>query len=212
MTPVPRAKWRVLVVEDEARLRDLLVGELPDMGFDAEGCRTAEAAERVMSERPADIIMLDLNLPVMDGMTFLDRLRRNHPHVAVIICTGFGSLEAAQRAIHHEVVAFLSKPFHLGQIEAALDRARKKIEASRIPETRPLPVLDGGDDEVDTKQGKHETPTTIADAEREMILEALRKHEGNRSAAAAALGISRRTLYNKLEEYEKAGLWRPDDL
>lgn len=192
------ARPRVLIIEDETRLRELLVDVLPDMGYEPIAARTAEAGLKAFAEQPADIVMLDLNLPVMGGMSFLDRFRESHAETPVIIMTGFGDLESAQRAIRHRVVDFLSKPCHLGQIEAALGRARQQLKDPRLH-----PPADEVK-EATTDADPPPADQTLADAERRMIYEALSRHEGNRSAAAAALGISRRTLYNKLAEYEKS--------
>lgn len=196
------ATHRVLIVEDEPRMRQLLLEVLPEMGYQPAAARTAEQAASMLKEQPADILMLDLNLPVMDGMTFLEQLRRDHPHLPVIILTGFGSLEDARRAIRMEVVEFLTKPAHLGEIEAALDRARRRLAAApaQSPEEKIKPALRA-----------IESGETLADVERQAILAAIQKHNGNRSAAASELGISRRTLYNKLAEYEKEGKL-PSDL
>jgi len=189
---------RVLIVEDEPRLRDLLADVLPDMGYEPVPARTAEAAFKVLDDTPIDIVMLDLNLPVMDGMSFLDKFREKHTDTPVVIMTGFGDLPSARRAIRHGVSDFLSKPCHLGEIEAALDRARRKLP-------RTLPDLDANKPEATeaSEPRLSDTIETIADAERRMIYAALKRHDGNRSAAAEQLGISRRTLYNKLAEYEK---------
>ena len=86
-----RNTFRVLVVEDEARMRDLLIDVLPGMGYEAIGTRIAEEALRLMKQQPADILILDLNLPVMDGMTFLDQFRHRWSRTPVIIMTGFES-------------------------------------------------------------------------------------------------------------------------
>ena len=59
---------RVLVIEDEPRLRNLIVGALPDMGFSAAGVGSAEEAARWLEESKADILIMDLNLPGMSGM------------------------------------------------------------------------------------------------------------------------------------------------
>lgn len=203
-----RDTFRVLVVEDEARMRDLLIDVLPGMGYEVIGARIAEEALRLMQQRSADIVVLDLNLPVMDGMTFLDQFRCRWTRTPVIIMTGFGNLESAKRAIRHNVVDFLTKPCHLGEIEEALSRARRLID-------QPGAVVDGvkkchealvklSTDEVDTTV-IIPTPTTLTDADRRLIESALRRHNGNRSAAAAELGISRRTLYNRLAKHERVG-------
>ncbi len=196
-----RGAFRVLVVEDESRMRDLLMDVLPGMGYEAVGTRIAEQALRLMRQQPADMIILDLNLPVMDGMTFLEQFRCHWPTTPVIIMTGFGNLESAKRAIRYNVVDFLTKPCHLGEIEAALGRARRLIGRPRVVADDAKGLINTPVEseiaEVDTKV-IIPTPTTLTDADRRLIEAALRRHNGNRSAAATELGISRRTLYNRL--------------
>jgi DNA-binding NtrC family response regulator len=187
--PTNLLRPRVLIVEDESRLRELLVDVIPDMGFSATAVRSAEEASRMMETDPAEIVMLDLQLPVMGGMDFFERLHQNWPQTQVIIMTGFGDLESARRAIRLDVVDFLSKPFHLRDVEVSLDRARKRI----------VQEIDGSREE-DLSQADDPTPRTLADGERQMILAALERHAGNRTAAAAELGISRRKLHYWLNE------------
>ena len=69
-----------------------------------------------METNPHDIAILDLQLPLMSGMEFFEAIRRDWPATQVIVITGFGDLAAAQRAIHLDVVDFISKPFHLGDL------------------------------------------------------------------------------------------------
>ncbi len=187
MTPHRRA--RVLIVEDEPRLRDLLCETLPDMGFDVQPARSAEEALRLLRDTPIDIVLLDLNLPAMDGLDFLEAFRQKQPHAPVIVMTGFGSLPAAQRAIRQGVTDFLTKPCHMGEIEAALERARRIWAEQREQEQQ----------HTDTSKITEPPPgATLEEIETRAILAALERHGGNRSAAAAELGISRRTLYNRL--------------
>ncbi len=194
MTAVLHSTLRVLVVEDERRYRDFLTGVLREMNCDPVGAATVAEATRLIGEQPPDVVVLDLNLPVVDGMSFLEQFRRTHADVPVVIITGFGDLESAQRAIQFGVTEFLTKPCHLGQIEQALDRARRhlvKLGVCLPPE--PLLCDDNG------------TVRPLAAIERDAILDALRTCQGNRTAAAARLGISRRALYNKIADYKRAG-------
>jgi DNA-binding NtrC family response regulator len=159
------------------------------MGFAADAVRSAEDARKAMEADPHEIVMLDLRLPLMDGMELFELLRQRWPETQVIIMTGFGDLEAARQAIHLGVVDFITKPFHLRDIEVALDRARKRLIANPVP-------LD--DDDEETEQEAQ--PTTLAQIEKQAILAALERHHGNRTAAAAELGISRRKLHYWLNE------------
>src|SRR5579872_4835878 len=126
-SPTPHRNPRVLIVEDESRLRDLLLEEIPDIGFQATAARSGEEARRVMETDAHEIILLDLRLPVMGGMDLLESVRKSWPQTQVVILTGYGDLASAQRAIHLDVVDFLSKPCPLREVELALDRARRRI-------------------------------------------------------------------------------------
>jgi len=187
----PRPDTRVLVVEDEPRLRELLERALVNWGFDVAAARSAEEALRLVESDPADIALLDLNLPGMDGMELLDRLRQRQSKIQAIVLTGFASVEAAQQAVHMDVVEFLTKPCHLGELEKALDRALRRLPPK-------YPEAAGGS--PSSIEGM-----TLGEVERQHILATLERLNGNRTAAAIELGISRRTLYYKLEEYQKQG-------
>ncbi len=185
---------RVLIVEDEGRLRDLLLEEIPDMGFTATAARSGEEASRLMTHDPHEIVLLDLHLPAMGGMDFFEHVRATWPATQVVILTGYGELEAARRAIHLDVVDFLSKPCRLKELETALDRAR-----CRIASPNPGAVL------ADRTADNPPEVAPLKQSEREQIISALTKHAGNRTAAAQALGISRRTLHYRLSEYRRQG-------
>jgi DNA-binding NtrC family response regulator len=196
----PTRTLRVLIVEDEQRLRDLLVDVLPGMGFSATGVRSAEEAVRIMEASPFDVAILDLQLPVMGGMDFFERLRERWPATQVIVLTGFGDLEAARRAIHLDVVDFLSKPCPLCEIELALERARRRIHAIERGEIGDLHTSSESDNRSDK-----DSAATLWEVERRQILAAIERNNGNRTAAAAELGISRRTLHYRLSEYRQLG-------
>jgi DNA-binding NtrC family response regulator len=201
--PMPTRTLRVLVVEDEPRLRELLLEVLPGMGYPASAARSGEEALRVMQSDPHDLIILDLQLPGMGGMECFERIRQHWPGTQVIILTGFGDLKAARQAIHLDVVDFLSKPSHLKDIEQALERARRRLHAAEreaggrkdaIAEAPPSSALPAKTDAV-----------TLWETERQQILAALKRTCGNRTAAAQELGISRRTLHYRLREYRRLG-------
>jgi two-component system response regulator RegA len=191
-----RPKGIMMVVEDEPRMRELLVRALSQWGFTVTAARSGEEALRMAESSGPEIVILDLNLPGMDGLECFARLREKLPRAQAIVLTGFASVESAQQAVHLEVVEFLTKPCHLGELERAIDRAMRRLmpikELSSVPESASYPASGG-------------KGVTLDEMEREHILRVLEQHDGNRTAAAAALGISRRTLYYKLEEYQRQG-------
>jgi DNA-binding NtrC family response regulator len=196
----PSPNRRVLIVEDEPRLRAMLLRALPDMGFDPIGAATGEDALRSMEEQPAAVAVLDLNLPGIDGLTVFQQIRDRWPDTQVVVMTGYGDLDAAQQAIRLNVADFLTKPCSLGDLEQALDRAwRRRLDDLGNPPTskqttQPTPPPDP--DET------AEQSRTIQHVEKDLILAALKRHDDNRTETARELGISVRTLYYRLSQYE----------
>lgn len=210
----------VLVVEDEPRIRNMLSAALKQMGFEATLTPTAEAARKALALRTFDIMILDLNLPGIGGIEFLQSIRRQHREIQVIILTGFGDLAAAKTAIHLDVVEFLTKPCALGDLEIALDRARKRRKgqlvgdavAAKEPllqfETAPKPrrLIPT----IPAEASNSEAPMTMEEIEQRHILSVLEKHQGNRVATAEELQISLRKLYYRLGEYQRKGILREE--
>jgi DNA-binding NtrC family response regulator len=144
---------RVLVVEDESRLRDMLVRAIREMGFEPAGAPTAEHAARVMEQQWHPVVVVDLNLPGASGLDFLRNARQRWPQTQAVILTGFGDLDSARAAIHLEVADFLTKPCGLGDMEIALGRAFDRLRAlapeGLVPELGPLDAFDEEDDDDD---------------------------------------------------------------
>ncbi len=195
----------VLIVEDEPRMGQMLGEAMVELGYRATVVTTGEQAVRQFESEPRPIVIVDLNLPGMSGLECLERIRGGWPDTAAIILTGFGDLDAAKRAIHLDVVEFLTKPAHLGDLDRALSRAEQRLHERdmqqlrrRLAERHPDAADAGDADEADA-------PVTLRELERRAILDALARHDGNREHTAHELGISVRTLYYRLKEYQDAG-------
>jgi DNA-binding NtrC family response regulator len=201
----PEACRRVLLVEDETRLREMLLGAMEEMHFQAAGAGSGESALRLLDQKPFDIAVLDLNLPGMSGLELFERIHERWPKMGAIILTGFGDLDAARQAIHLDVVDFLTKPCALRDLEIALYRARERRLADWKRQDAPAPI-DEPHSPATFNPIPAGPPTTLDNVEREHILAVLKKHNGNRNDTAAELGISVRKLYYRLVEYQKQGI------
>jgi DNA-binding NtrC family response regulator len=191
---------RVLIVEDEPRVRETLARVAESAGFHVLAVWSGEEAARHNTQRSFDVAILDYHLPRMNGLQTLQKLRRDAPNLQAIVLTGYANLDVAKEAIHLDVVEFLTKPCQRGELEQALDRALKRT-GGVVP--RPADV----DEEQWTPSAQ---PTrTIEEAERELIFQSLRRNNGNRAAAARELGITRRTLHNKINVYQNQGFAIP---
>ena len=199
---------RVLVIEDESRLRDMMSRAVRDMGFEITTVGSAEAGMRILEERIIDVLIVDLNLPGMGGMDMLEIVHRRWPDIQPIILTGFGDLQAAKKAMHMDAVDFLTKPCALGDLEVSLERARQR-RVARMPS---IPVLP--DPPPEEREPRISKPTPIPEAvpgmpleemEKRHILATLEKNNGNRTVTAQELGISLRKLYYRLGQYQREG-------
>jgi DNA-binding NtrC family response regulator len=114
---------RILVVEDEARLRRVVQLDLETAGYRVE---TASTAEEALGKAPdADIVLTDLRLPAMDGLDLLSILRRQNPRQPVILMTAYGTIEKAVEAMKAGAFDFIVKPFSLDHLRAVIERAEK---------------------------------------------------------------------------------------
>jgi len=116
-----RMKRRILVVEDEDKLRRVIELHLQAGGFEVEQARTAE--EAVLRAEQADLVLTDLRLPGMDGLELLAHLRRQNAHVPVIVMTAFGTVENAVEAMKAGAADFLLKPFSLDHLTTVVHKA-----------------------------------------------------------------------------------------
>ena len=102
-------KQRVLVVEDEDKLRRVIQLQLQSAGFEVDQSGSAEDALRFADR--ADLVITDLKLPGMDGLHLIAALRRQNSRTPVIVITAFGSVEAAVDAMKAGAADFVTKPF-----------------------------------------------------------------------------------------------------
>src|SRR5690348_1825193 len=114
-------KQRILVVEDEEKLRRVIELQLTSAGFDVDKAGSAEEALK-MAER-ADLILTDLKLPGMDGLELLASIRRQNMQSPVIVMTAFGTIEVAVEAMKAGAADFLLKPFSLDHLMAVVHKA-----------------------------------------------------------------------------------------
>src|SRR5690349_8239668 len=117
---------RVLVVDDEVGLRRFLAKELAARGFAVEAASSAEEGLRKISESLYDVVLLDMKMPGMDGLTALREIRREAPAPEVLILTGQGSVESAVEAMRAGAFHYLTKPFHLEELEVQIQKAREQ--------------------------------------------------------------------------------------
>ena len=103
----------ILVVDDEPGVRSSIAGVLKDEGFDVDTVETGEACLEKANGAAYDVIVLDIWLPGLDGLTTLQRLRERQIDSQVVIISGHGNIESAVRAIKMGAFDFIEKPLSL---------------------------------------------------------------------------------------------------
>lgn len=113
-------KKKILICDDEPLLRDLIAAQLSMHGFDAEEAEDGvQCVEKAIQIHPS-AILLDINLPKMNGMEVLEKLKSYQIDCPIIIITGSSDQEKIQYFKDHGVDKILYKPFHLGTLEEQL--------------------------------------------------------------------------------------------
>jgi DNA-binding NtrC family response regulator len=122
---------RILVVEDEKLLRDLLERQLTRRGYEVVPCGSGEEALARAQEAEPDLALLDLALPGMSGMDTFKKLRELRPAIEAIMLTGHGSLETAIEAMKAGAFHYFSKPVKMAELEVYIGNACEKRRLSR---------------------------------------------------------------------------------
>jgi len=113
---------RILIVEDDAALRELLDDELRDAGYDTALAGDVQQALQVQQQTPCELIISDLRLPGQTGMNLLHAVRQSGANTGFIIITGFGTVEQAVEALKQGADDFLTKPLKLDHLRLAVER------------------------------------------------------------------------------------------
>jgi len=114
---------RVLVVDDEASIRDLLAKTLALAEYDVDVAPDGRSALERMRMYPYDLLIADLKMPGMDGLTVIREAKRYKADLPVIIITGFSTESSAIEAVNLGVAGYLTKPFRVPQVLAAAAKA-----------------------------------------------------------------------------------------
>ena len=121
--PVRSARQRVLVVDDEASIRDLLSKTLALAEYDVDTAPDGNSALDRMRQFNYDLLIADLKMPGMDGLALIRQAKRIKADLPVIIITGFSTESSAIEAVNLGVAGYLTKPFRVPQVLAAASKA-----------------------------------------------------------------------------------------
>lgn len=121
----------VLVIDDDAGVRDMLRSILEDAGYSVESVGNGKKAVKTAEKLPFDAALIDINLPDVKGTELLRKLKRLQPRMVKIIITGNPSVENAVKALNEKSDGFITKPFDpqelLGMIRKLVDEKKNEF-------------------------------------------------------------------------------------
>lgn len=119
--------YRILVVDDEERLRQVCQRVLGPKGHQVTEAPDGATGLLAIEQDKPDLVLVDLMMPVMDGMEFLAKAREVHPDLSFVVITGYATLEKAVEAMKEGADDFLAKPFKPQELMLVVDRVLKKV-------------------------------------------------------------------------------------
>jgi DNA-binding NtrC family response regulator len=120
------SKIKVLLVDDEEAYVKTLAERMEMRDVGSRVALSGEEALEMLEDEPPDVMVLDLRMPGIDGMEVLERVKKKHPHIEVIILTGHGSDREEKEARRLGAFEYLQKPADTGQLLRTVRAAWKK--------------------------------------------------------------------------------------
>src|SRR4029079_13735604 len=136
----------ILIVDDEADIRDLVAGILQDEGYVTRTARNSDDALGAMVARRPNLVSLGVCLQCskLEGLQLLEAVKQEHPELPVVMISGHGNIETAVAAIKLGAYAFIEKPFKADRLvlvaDRALENSRLKREVKELKQLTPVPI------------------------------------------------------------------------
>ncbi len=125
------ASMHILFADDERNLQELMRIELPRMGYTVTVCPDGLTAVAALEKEPFDCLLVDLDMPGMNGIDVIGKARELRPEIEAVVMTGKPSQETAIEALRHRVFDYLTKPCRLADIAGLLGRVNERRQTRR---------------------------------------------------------------------------------
>ncbi len=155
---------RILVVDDDRELRDNIVEILSDAGYEIQSSENAESALEVLDSKDFDLVILDLIMPGMGGLSALPLVRQKCPDARIIVITAFSTVDNAVESMKKGADDYITKPFKINELLTAV---RRNLEEARFVSCKIFLDMD-------------DTFSSLSNVTRRKILSLLSKEKKNR--------------------------------
>jgi len=116
------AAFRIMAVDDEEGVLAILKEHLKDEGYEVATFSDPRLAVEAASHEAYDLVITDIRMPGLDGLSLIREVKKQGPHTASIVLTGYASLETAVKALRNSVDDYITKPFDLELVSAVVRR------------------------------------------------------------------------------------------
>lgn len=158
---------KILLLEDEYSLRISIEEFLSDIGYDVDGFSDGEDAFHAVYDKSYDLLLLDINVPTMNGLEMLQKLRQDAQHVPAIFLTSMTDIDALKEGYRRGCCDYIRKPFDLEELELRIEQALAKFSADDSSQ-----ISIGCDIHYDMKKSKltfHEEEIVLRKTEKELL-------------------------------------------
>ncbi|UCF94177.1 MAG: response regulator [Desulfobacterales bacterium] len=131
LTPAASTAWRIVLIDDEEDIREVMAVTLKDEGFQVVTAPDGARGLRLCDQTLPQIVITDIRMPEMDGLQVLETLKRTDPDIEVIVATAFGEMDVAIRALQLDASDFITKPIGAQALHLALKRAQDRYTARK---------------------------------------------------------------------------------
>jgi DNA-binding NtrC family response regulator len=116
----------ILVVDDELLIRDLLYDFFLGQGWEISIAENGEKALEILRSKKIDLVLSDIKMPHMDGLTLTSEVKESYPDIPVVLMTGYPSVESAVAALRNKAADYVTKPFNINQLFKLVDAKVKE--------------------------------------------------------------------------------------
>lgn len=135
--------YRIMLVDDEEEVRKAMIRSMDweQLGFTVAGdAENGEEALEKLEQLEPDVVMTDIRMPYMDGLTLIARIRERYPFIKILIFSGYDDFEYAKQAIKFKVTEYILKPVNGEELAEILKRVKKSLD-EEIKQRRNISIL-----------------------------------------------------------------------
>ncbi len=144
MADTSKNEFTLLVVDDSTTTLEVIKRNLNNVGYRVQTCTGVEAAVSILGATPIDLVITDYKMPKLTGIDLIQHVRDNHPDTAIMMVTGYATIDGAVEAVKKGAEEYLPKPFTDKELLTSVSRALERLVTRRNAQCEVEPVQNYG--------------------------------------------------------------------